>query len=307
MPRRRRSKGLDIDGILLLDKPTGISSNRALQTCRRLLNANKAGHTGSLDPMASGLLPLCFGQATKTAGMFLDSDKSYEAVFQLGIKTDSGDADGRIVSRSNREISEPQVKECLEQYQGEIMQIPPMFSAIKQQGQPLYKLARKGIETERIPRKVKIYSLVVSEFTGNQLHVFLTCSKGFYVRSLAIDLGDALGCGAHVISLRRTRVGPFELSQSVSLEQLEALDAGDIRRRRLIPADQALPHLPKIDLLEDTVHRFCQGQAVRVSNAPLSGLARLYAPGDRFLGLGKITAAGMVAPKRLFLQPDVTA
>ncbi len=257
--------------------------------------------------MASGLLPLCFGQATKTAGMFLDSDKSYEAIFQLGTKTDSGDADGRIISRSNRRISESQIEECLKQYQGEILQVPPMFSAVKQQGQPLYKLARKGIETERMPRKVHIYSLVVSEFVDDRLHVSLTCSKGFYVRSLAIDLGDALGCGAHVIFLRRTRVGPFNLSQSVSLEQLEALNTGDIRRKRLIPPDQALPHLPKIDLPEDTVHRFCQGQAVRISNPPPSGLARLYAPGDRFIGLGEINAAGMMAPKRLFLQPELSA
>ncbi len=301
MPRRRRPTGQDIDGILLLDKPTGISSNRVLQACRRLLNANKAGHTGSLDPMASGLLPLCFGQATKISGMLLDSDKSYEATFQLGTKTDSGDSDGRIVSRSAVRVSALQLDECLKQYRGEILQVPPMFSAIKQRGQPLYKLARKGIETERLPRKVSIHSLVVREFSGDRLKVSLQCSKGFYVRSLAADLGDALGCGAHVAALRRTQAGPFELSQSVSLEQLEVRDTDDIRRNRLIPPDQALLHLPKIDLPETTVHSFSQGQAVRIPGASQAGLARVYASANRFLGLGEITAVGMVAPKRLFL------
>ena len=290
-----------MDGMLLLDKPAGMSSNAALQIAKRLLNAQKAGHTGSLDPIATGLLPLCFGKATKVSEMFLNFDKTYEVTLKLGFKTDTGDKEGTVIESSLVRPSRGDVETALEPYQGEILQVPPMYSALKRNGQPLYKLARQGIEVEREPRKVTIYNIELVSLDGDTLKLHVSCSKGFYIRSLAMDLGDDLGCGAYVEELRRDSVGEFSIENAITLEQLEAIGTGQDRQRLLVSADHALQHLPKVDLPENTVAFFCNGQAVQVVCQIHTGLARLYSPNDRFLGLGVLTPDGRVAPKKLFV------
>ena len=287
--------------MLLLDKPGGMSSNQALQKARALLDAQKAGHTGSLDPIATGLLPLCFGQATKISGMFLNSSKGYQVTIRLGVSTDSGDREGTVVSRSDISFTDDQLQHALTGLTGTYDQVPPMYSAIKHQGQPLYKLARKGIEIDRAPRTVTVHELRLLRREGDTIDLELTCSKGFYVRSLAIDLGRRLDCGAHVTELRRTAVGSFCLENSITLEQLGALETVQDRRNLLVPADRALSHLPKVDLPERSAYYFCQGQPVRALKLPKKGLARLYTAKNRFLGLGEVTEEGKIAPKRLFV------
>ncbi len=287
--------------MLLLDKPAGISSNRALQQTKCLLNARKAGHTGSLDPIATGLLPLCFGHATKVSGLFLDSDKSYDVDIVLGISTDSGDCEGNVIRNSEVHVTEPELRKVLDHFLGPIEQVPPMYSALKLNGQPLYKLARQGIEVERKPRRVTVYGLTLHNFEANVLSLSVSCSKGFYIRSLAMDIGSALGCGAHVQALRRTRVSDFKIEQAVTIDQLEYLQSIEDRQKLLIPTDYALGHLPKINLPDNIAEYFCQGQSVRVLDLPKVGMARLYAKNNKFLGLGEVTSEGKVAPKRLFV------
>jgi len=301
MAARRNRRGVPVDGMLMLDKPAGISSNGALQIAKRLLNAQKAGHTGSLDPLATGLLPLCFGKATKVSEMFLNFDKSYTATLQLGKTTDSGDREGNVIESLPVRTCLEEIETALSSFRGEIMQVPPMYSALKRNGQPLYKLARQGIEVERAPRKVTVYDIEVRNFCETTLVLHLSCSKGFYVRSLAMDLGEILGCGACVEELRRDTVGEFSVENAITLEQLEAISTEDDRQGLLLSADQALQHLPKVDLPENTVPYFCNGQAVRVIAHPVEGLARLYSPSNQFLGLGEFTLDGKVAPKRLFV------
>ncbi|WP_424945799.1 tRNA pseudouridine(55) synthase TruB [Candidatus Spongiihabitans sp.] len=304
MPPRRRRDGDVVNGMLLLDKPSGLSSNQALQKAKRLLNAQKAGHTGSLDPIATGLLPLCFGQATKISGMFLNADKCYQVKIQLGVKTDSGDCEGTIIEQPEGNAALPalpQIEKALQQFRGRIEQIPPMYCALKRHGQPLYKLARQGIEVPRQPRWVTVYDLSIIDFQEDFLTLIVSCSKGFYIRSLAMDLGQALGCGGHVHALRRVAVGAFTIDQAVTLEQLEALESPQHRQRLLLPADHALAHLPKVALTAKTADYFCQGQPVRTLKPPKPGMARIYAEDNSFLGLGEVVADGTVSPKRLFV------
>ncbi len=306
MARRRR--GRPVDGVLVLDKPQGLSSNQALQQVKRLYCAAKAGHTGSLDPLATGVLPLCFGEATKFSQFLLDADKAYEATVVLGVTTTSGDAEGEVLhTQTASATGESDVQQALTRFQGEIEQVPPMYSAIKQGGQPLYKLARQGKEVERAARKVVIKHLEMQSFRpGEQAEVdiFLECSKGTYVRSLAEDLGAALGCGAHVGALRRTRAGPFELADSVTLGTLEALQGEDklsAMDAMLRPADTALQGLPLVRLTESGGFYIRQGQPVLVPNAPCDGMVRVALETGEFLGVGEILDDGRVAPRRLMV------
>lgn len=303
MGRRKRQRGRNINGILLLDKPVGLTSNAALQKVKRLFNASKAGHTGSLDPLASGLLPLCLGEATKLSGFLLDSDKAYEGTCRLGVKTSTGDAEGEvIVTRPVPGIDATKLNKVFKQFLGEIEQIPPMHSAIKVDGQPLYKLAHQGIEIERKPRLVEIHELNLLELEGDGFTFDLHCSKGTYVRTLVEDIGEALECGAHLSALRRTVVGPFSLDDAVTLDELEQIadqEGYEGLDRLLMPMEQALDNWPAVHLSDNSSYYVRQGQAVQVAQAPTSGWVRLFASNDKFLGVGLILDDGRVAPKRL--------
>lgn len=303
MGRKRQQRGRDVHGIILLDKPLGMTSNAALQAVKRLFQARKAGHTGSLDPLASGLLPLCLGEATKMSSFLLDADKAYTGRCKLGVRTRSADAEGDIIeTRPVPVLSEAQVKAMFSQFIGEIEQIPPMHSAIKHQGQPLYKLAHQGIEIERKSRLVNIYSLNLLTMRDDELEFELQCSKGTYVRTLAEDFGQELGCGAHLSALRRSQVGPFELDKSVTLEELQhvAADQGFAGLEQyLLPMDTALSHWPAVRLTDNSAYYVRQGQPVLVSQAPANGWVRLFAEQDDFIGVGQILDDGRVAPRRL--------
>lgn len=303
MARRRRNKGRNISGILLLDKPVGVTSNAALQRVKRLFNANKAGHTGNLDPMASGLLPICLGEATKVSGFLLDSDKHYTGTCKLGERTDSGDADGVVVeTRPVDDYSEARILEVFSQFKGEISQIPPMHSAIKVDGQPLYKLAHQGIEIERKPRQVTIFSLELLRQAEDELDIDVHCSKGTYIRTLVQDIGEELGCGAHLNVLRRTGAGPFAIENSITLAELEQLAEEEgfaAMDARLLPMESALADWPQVKLTQDSAHYLRQGQAVQVPKAPTHGWVCLFADDDCFLGVGQILGDGRVAPRRL--------
>ncbi len=301
---RRRPCGRNIQGILLFDKPAGRSSNAALQEVKRLFLAQKAGHTGSLDPLATGLLPICFGKATRISGFLLDADKHYELVCQLGVTTTTGDAEGDIVTTNDvPELSAGQIDPLLQaDFTGRITQIPPMYSALKHKGQRLYDLARKGIEVEREPREVTIHKLELLNIDQARMKITVHCSKGTYVRTLVEDIGKALGIGAHVRELRRTAVVPFDKPQMHSLEELKRLKANDAREldKLLLPAEAALVNYPDIHLNADSVYYLKQGQAVQVPRAPTSGWVRLYEGDARFIGMGAIQDDGKVVPKRLF-------
>lgn len=306
MARRRRGRA--VSGILVLDKPLGVSSNHALQAAKRLYFAAKAGHTGSLDPLATGVLPLCFGEATKFSQYLLDADKAYQSTFVLGTVTDSGDAEGQILETNDAsDVGEADVQQALEAFRGEIEQVPSMFSAIKQNGQPLYKLARQGIEVERKSRTVVIKKLELLEFRPGErpeVDIYLECSKGTYVRSIAEELGQALGCGAHVSALRRTKAGPFSLEDSVTMNTLETLKQNDAVAQMddlLLPADTAVKSLPLVELGESGGFYMRQGQPVLVPNAPGSGMVRVALETGEFLGVGEILDDGRVAPRRLIV------
>jgi tRNA pseudouridine55 synthase len=294
--------------MLILDKPIGLSSNRALQTVKHLLGASKAGHTGSLDPMATGVLPLCFGEATKFSQYLLDADKTYQSTFVLGAATDTGDAEGQLLEvRDASGITQSDVLAALRLFEGEIEQVPSMFSAIKQNGQPLYRLARQGLEVERKPRSVVIKQLHLRAYRQGsraEAEIELECSKGTYVRSLAEDIGRVLGCGAHVSALRRTSAGPFRVEDSVTLAALEALQraggAGEIERL-LLPADAAVGSLPIVRLSESGGFYIRQGQPVMVPNAPRGGIVRVALHSGEFLGIGEMLDDGRVAPRRLIV------
>ncbi|HEC20259.1 MAG TPA: tRNA pseudouridine(55) synthase TruB [Gammaproteobacteria bacterium] len=300
---RRRDRGRNVNGVLLLDKPTGITSNAALQKVKRLFNANKAGHTGSLDPLASGLLPICLGEATKISGFLLSADKEYHAVCKLGVTTDSGDADGEVrETRPVGGISVAEVQEVLEGFLGQSQQTPPMHSAIKRNGQPLYKLAREGVEVAREPREITIHSLDLIRLEGDELELAVRCTKGTYIRVLAEDIGEALGCGAHVSALRRTGVGALHDQPIHTLEELQAVDAEGgpaALDALLLPMESTLPDWPQVRLSEDASFYLCQGQPVFVPQLKDRGWVRLYAGNERFLGLGTVLDDGRVAPKRL--------
>jgi tRNA pseudouridine55 synthase len=295
-----------IDGILLLDKPGGMSSNAALQKVRYLLRAKKGGHTGSLDPLATGLLPLCFGQATKVSGFLLDADKRYRVLIRLGKTTTTGDREGEVLeTRPFDHVSRPQVEAALADFRGEIKQVPPMYSALKHQGQRLYQLARQGVEVERPARTVHIYDLTLVDFTSGRVELDVHCSKGTYVRSLAEDLGETLGCGAHVEELRRTGLGPFDAGRMLTLSQIEALtaDGADALGAALLPVDRALEGWPAVELGQDAAFYIRQGQAVFCAQGPAGGLVRIYGPGSAFIGMGEVLDDGRLTPKRLLSQP----
>tara|TARA_B110000444_G_scaffold247977_1_gene271304 strand:- start:743 stop:1669 length:927 start_codon:yes stop_codon:yes gene_type:complete len=302
----RRSRGRPVDGILILDKPIGPTSNKALQAVKNLYFAAKAGHTGSLDPMATGVLPICFGEATKFSQYLLDADKIYKSTFLLGITTASGDAEGEEIERKSAALIDvDMIEKCLANFRGEIEQVPPMFSALKYNGTPLYKLARQGKEVERAARKVTIYQLDLCAFRPGELaelDVYIHCSKGTYVRSLAEEIGKGLDCGAHVTKLRRIKAGPFDESISVNLEVLEILRAkGDCAQMDdLLMAPQlALGHLPEINLSEDSSFYMRQGQPVMVAGRLKEGLVRMSTEEGEFIGLGEVLDDGRVMPRRL--------
>jgi tRNA pseudouridine55 synthase len=297
----RRNRGRNISGIIVLDKPAGESSNRSLQKVKRLLDAAKGGHTGSLDPLATGVLPLCFGEATKLSQFLLDADKKYSTTIKLGIKTASGDSQAEVLASCEVNVTREKVESCLEAFRGQITQIPSMYSALKHKGVPLYKLARKGQEVERKERSVIVSRLEMMDFRGDEIDLEVDCSKGTYIRSIADDLGDVLGIGGHVTVLRRLASGPFHTGQSVSLEELEQeSDAGGpcALNRYLQPADLTVQALDKVDIPAATAEFIRQGQPVIVRGLPTEGKVRLYADGE-FFGIGKILDDGRVAPVRI--------
>lgn len=301
MTRRRR--GRDISGILLLNKPAGVSSNGALQAARRLYGAAKAGHTGSLDPLATGMLPVCFGEATKFSQFLLNADKSYRVTAKLGVTTETSDADGEVVETRPFSSTAEQVEQALMRFVGDIEQVPSMYSAIKQNGQPLYKLARQGIEVERKKRSVTIYALRWLGLRGDELDFEVDCSKGTYVRSLVEDVGAALGCGGHVKALHRISAGAYPADQMHTFEGLneiheqggiEALDA------LLLPSWSTVKDWPQVVLGDDAAFYLMQGQAVMVADRPASGSVALFRGSDQqFLGIGQVAEDGLIAPRRL--------
>lgn len=307
-PKRIRR---EVNGVLLLDKPLGMTSNAALQKARWLYNAAKAGHTGTLDPMATGLLPLCFGEATKFSGLMLDADKSYEAVIKLGVVTTTADAEGEVVLERPVNVVREQLDAILPQFRGAIEQVPPMYSALKFQGKALYEYAREGIEIERKARQVTIYRLDVLEFDGAHIRIAVDCSKGTYIRTLGADIGEALGCGGHLIELRRTRIGPFDLSQTVTVEALELQELAQ-RDEALWPVDALVNHFPRVQLDTAAEQAFMQGQAVMCPVAEREIFAGLIVPEDEFfvriyaaevfLGLAKFTPQGKLQPHRLICR-----
>ncbi len=285
-----------VDGVLLLNKPVGISSNAALQKAKWLLNAKKAGHTGTLDPFADGLLPLCFGEATKFSAYLLESDKRYRAVMQLGVTTTTGDPEGEILATRDVDTSRAEIEALLPRFTGEIEQIPPMHSALKHQGRPLYEYARAGIEIERPPRRVQIRALELVECDLPRVVLDVQCSAGTYIRTLAQDVGAALGCGAHLTALTRTAAGGFRLDQAHTLAELDALDA-TLRPGLLLPADCLVAHLPAVQLDTADAAALCQGRSVAHATE-YQGLARIYAAPHTFIGLADADA-GHLLPRRL--------
>ena len=294
---------------MVLDKPTGMSSNAALQQAKRLFGAAKAGHTGSLDPLATGVLPLCFGEATKFSQFLLDADKGYESTFVLGVGTDTADADGAVITRASAaHLTEDSVTQAMVMLTGAIEQVPPMYSALKVDGQPLYKRARAGEQVERAARPVEIYGFELLSFEpGEQvrLGVKVRCSKGTYIRTLAEDLGAALGVPAHVSTLRRCQSGPFALDDCVTPEQLTAVKKSgtDTDLDALLqPIESCIQHLPRLSLSEAATFYIRQGQPVLVPNGPQSGMVRIADAGGLFLGVGDMRDDGKLAPKRLLAQ-----
>jgi len=294
----KRKSGRNIHGIVLLDKRLGVSSNQALQEVRRLYDANKAGHTGSLDPLATGLLPLCFGEATKVSGLLLDCHKRYQVVIQLGVCTDTGDAEGAVIgTKPVPELSDEDIKACLRNFTGEINQVPPMYSALKHNGKKLYELARKGEIIARKARQICIFELQMMDYSKDLLTLNVFCSKGTYIRSLAEDIGNYLGCGGTVKELRRLEVGRFSIESALTIEQLHGMDEHDLFSC-LIDADMPLDFLPAIVLSSEQAVRVQQGQAVSVNDV-LPGQIRIYHAAT-FLGLGEILLDGKLAPKKIF-------
>ncbi len=293
-------------GLVLLDKPAGITSNQALQRVRQVFQAQKAGHTGSLDKGATGLLPLCLGEATKLSAFLLEADKRYAVVCQLGSETSTGDAAGEITrQQAVPPLTTARLESVLAGFVGEMMQIPPMFSALKQHGQPLYRLAYAGKEVKRKARRIRIDEIVLEGRSADTLSLEIACSKGTYIRTLAEDIGRALGCGAHVKSLHRTASGPFSAAQMIRLGALEATAQRGLGQldKHLLPVDALVAHMPSVNVQDSVSYYLCQGQAVLVPQAPGSGsgrgMVRLYAEHQRFLGIGEVLDDGRVAPRRL--------
>lgn len=309
---RPRRRGRDIHGVLLLDKPLGLSSNDALQKVKRLYNANRAGHTGALDPLATGMLPICLGEATKFSRYLLDSDKRYRVIAKLGQRTDTSDADGTVVEQRPVTFSPDELALALERFRGETQQIPSMYSALKYQGRPLYEYARQGVSVPRESRPITVYELLFIRHEGDDLELEIHCSKGTYIRTIIDDLGEILGCGAHVTFLRRLAVSRYPIERMVTLEQLQDLllqaetqgiAPSALLDPLLMPMDSPAADFPVVNLSIDIASYFKNGQPVRVSGAPLSGLVRVT-EGDSqaFIGMAEIIDDGRVAPRRLVVE-----
>lgn len=286
-----------IDGLLLVDKPAGVTSNRALQSVRRLYRAEKAGHTGTLDPIATGLLPVLFGEATKFGSSLLDADKTYRAAIALGVTTTTADSEGQILERRPVVVTYAGVEQVLARFRGEIAQVPPMYSALKRDGRPLYEYARAGQSVDRAARPVTIHELGIDELASDELAVTIRCSKGTYVRVLAEEIGQALGCGAHLASLRRVAVGPLSLDGATTIEALEELSPAS-RDALLAPVDALVEDLPAVALSAAAADRFLRGQAVAGAEYA-AGRVRVYQSGGVFLGVGEAGPDGQVRPRRL--------
>lgn len=304
---RPRRRGRDIHGVLLLDKPGGLSSNDALQKVKRLYRANRAGHTGALDPLATGMLPICLGEATKFSRYLLDTDKRYRVIARLGQRTDTSDADGQVVEERPVNFSAAELAQALESFRGETQQVPSMYSALKHQGRPLYEYARQGIEVPREPRPIVVYELLFIRHEGDELELEIHCSKGTYIRTIIDDLGEKLGCGAHVIFLRRLAVGRYPTERMVTLEQLNALvaraeaeesDSAALLDPLLMPMDSPAADFPVVNLLSEVAFWFKNGQPVRVNGAPAEGLVRVTEGEEhKFIGMAEIADDGRVAPR----------
>lgn len=300
---RRKTQGRCVNGVLLLDKPAGITSNAALQRVKNIYFARKAGHTGSLDPLATGMLPLCFGEATKFSQFLLDSDKKYIVKAKLGEITNTSDADGEVIeTREIKDVTETKLLQLIESFIGLQSQVPSMYSAIKHQGVPLYKLARDGVEVERKPREINVYDMQLLSLGPDTFELSIHCSKGTYVRNLVEDIGNKLGCGAHVLELRRTSAGSYDEQQMVTMEQLEALfeqKNWDALNELLLPMDTIVSGYPEIALTETATFYLKRGQSVLIPKSPRSGLVRLRDNNNEFIGVGDVLEDGKIAPKRL--------
>ncbi|HHF3069438.1 MULTISPECIES: tRNA pseudouridine(55) synthase TruB [Vibrio] len=313
----RRRKGRPINGVILLDKPTGISSNDALQKVKRIYFAEKAGHTGALDPLATGMLPICLGEATKFSQFLLDSDKRYRVIAKLGERTNTSDSDGEVVETRPIDVTLDKLEACIDKFRGESDQVPSMFSALKYQGKPLYEYARKGIEVPRESRKITVYEIVLHRFEGDEVEMEVHCSKGTYIRTIVDDLGEMLGCGAHVTMLRRTGVAKYPYEKMVTLEQLNELLEQAHREERaprelldplLLPMDTAVEDLPEVNLVPELADMVQHGQPVQVFGAPTEGSLRLTMGEERlFIGVGEMNEDGKIAPKRLVVFRDDVA
>ncbi len=306
---KRRPRGREVNGVLVLDKPSGITSNEALQEVKHLYHARKAGHTGSLDRTATGLLPLCFGEATKFSALLLEADKRYVARCKLGQRTATGDAAGAVLEeRPVPALDRARFETALAGFRGAIQQTPPMYSALKHQGQRLYELAYQGIEVERSPRPVTIHDLKLLHLQAHEFEIGVWCSKGTYIRTLAEDIGEALGCGAHVMYLRRTAAGAFREEEMVTMAAVRAAaeQGTDALDGLLVGTDSILRDVPALVLQESLAFYFRQGQPVMVPRAPTEGKVRVYADSGQFLGAGEVLDDGRIAPRRLF-QSDPPA
>jgi tRNA pseudouridine55 synthase len=305
---RRNKKGRNITGIVIIDKPTGRSSNHVLQQVKRLFDAKKAGHTGALDPLATGVLPICLGEATKVSSYLLDADKSYQVICTLGIVTDSGDSDGKVLTTTEiPEFDEQTLLNILPKFMGEQDQVPPMFSALKYQGQPLYKLARQGIEVERKSRRITIYDMQLLGITNESFTLEVKCSKGTYIRTLVEDISHDLGCGGHVSMLRRTNAAGYSLDQALTVEQLVAIsEQGQLALGdALLATEDALADWPSINASDEMLTALRFGQTIKVEQAFQSANVRLFGPDSEFIGLGEMTEQGTVAPKRVFVDYSI--
>lgn len=295
-----------IHGVLLVDKPKGYSSNAVLQKVKRMFNAKKAGHTGSLDPLATGILPVCFGEATKFSQHLLDSDKTYQVHALLGERTTTGDAEGEVIAtREASGVTPYDIEQVIKQFQGPILQIPPMYSALKQDGQVLYKLARQGKEVERPARPVTIYSLNMDSFSLPTVGFTVSCSKGTYIRTLVEDIGEALGCGAHVSMLRRIKTAQYSIADSYTLEQLQALVAETdtaALESLLLPIDSAIEDWPKITLSDDEAFYIRRGQSITPQEPVFMGKVRMETTSQQFLGVGEGVEGNRIEPRRLVVS-----
>jgi len=305
----RRGKGRSINGIVLLDKPTDISSNHALQRVKRIFFANKAGHTGALDPLATGMLPVCLGEATKFSQFLLDSDKRYTVTATLGIRTTTSDSQGDVVEQREVSVTQQQLDAAVDTFRGDIMQVPSMFSALKHKGQPLYKYAREGITIEREARPISVYEINQLRFEGNEVDLDIHVSKGTYIRTIVDDLGELLGCGAHVSMLRRTQVADYPYERMVTIDQLEALieqsKESDISPYTLLDPllldmDTAVKKYPEVNISDEMGEYVLHGQPVQVFGAPDNTIVRITVGEQRtFIGVGQMNDDGLIAPKRL--------